>query len=28
VWEELVKMGKLRYEGRGLYELTEDLDPS
>ena len=28
VWEELVKMGKLRYEGRGLYELTEDIDPS
>ena len=28
VWEELVKMGKLRYEGRGLYELTEDLDPT
>ena len=28
VWEKLVEMGKLRYEGRGLYELTEDLDPA
>ena len=28
VWEKLVKLGKLRYEGGGLYELTEDLSPS
>ena len=24
VWEELVKQGSLRYEGHGLYALTED----
>ncbi len=28
VWDRLVKLGKLKYEGRGLYELTEDLNPS
>ncbi len=27
VWDKLVEMGKLRTEGMGLYELTEDLDP-
>lgn len=27
VWKELVKLGKLRYEGDGLYELTDDLSP-
>ncbi len=27
VWDKLVEMGKLRYEGRGLYELVEDLNP-
>ena len=24
VWKELVKLGKLRYEGGGLYELIDD----
>jgi len=24
VWEELVRQGKLRYEGHGLYALSED----
>ena len=28
VWEKLVKMGKLRHEGGGLYELTDNLNPS
>ncbi|GAX61032.1 ABC-type polar amino acid transport system, ATPase component [Candidatus Scalindua japonica] len=27
VWDKLVKMGKLRTEGMGLYELVEDLGP-
>jgi len=28
VWEELVKQGKLKYEGRGLYKLVEELNPN
>ena len=27
VWEKLVELGKLRHEGGGLYELTEDFNP-
>ncbi len=26
IWPELVKQGKLKYEGQGLYELVGDLD--